>query len=215
MIESAKTNPQDDLAKLQASAHDMASWQHAQQYLVNGRHAPALASYRNLVKQFPGVPQLWAELGLAAAGDLDFALASQASQRAAELASADADLLVSIGQQYHRLRRLDQSCACFQRAVAADPSSVHARLSLAAWFERDRRLDEAWECVQDCLARHPKDGRALYFKAFLLHRKGLDGEAETALRDLLKAGPPDPDVNVRPNICWAWCWTRWGNTTRP
>jgi tetratricopeptide (TPR) repeat protein len=194
MTINPKSNPQDDLAKLQASPHDVASWQHAQHYLLNGRHAPALASYRNLVKQFPGVSQLWAELGLAAAGDLDFALADQASQRAAELASADADLLVSIGQQYHRLRRLDQSCACFQRAVAADPSSVHARLSLAAWFERDRRLEEAWECVQACLDRHPKDGRALYFKAFLLHRKGLDGEAETALRDLLKSGPPDPDV---------------------
>jgi tetratricopeptide (TPR) repeat protein len=194
MIESAKSDPRDDMAKLQRSPHDMASWQHAQQYLLQGRHAPALASYRNLVKQFPGASQLWAELGLAAAGDLDFALADQATRRAAELASADADLLVSIAQQYHRLRRLDQAGACFERAVAADPASVHARLSLAAWFERDRRLDEAWECVQYCLARQPRDVRALYFKAFLLHRKGLDGEAETALRDLLKSGPPDRDV---------------------
>ena len=107
----------------------MASWQHAQRYLRAGRHAPALASYRNLVQQFPGVPQLWAELGIAAAGDLDFALADQAFQRAMELAPADADLLVSIGQQYYHLRRLDQACACFKRAVAADPSSVHARLT--------------------------------------------------------------------------------------
>jgi hypothetical protein len=60
MTKNAKSNPQDDLAKLQASPHDVASWQHAQQYLLNGRHAPALASYRNLVKQFPGVSQLWA-----------------------------------------------------------------------------------------------------------------------------------------------------------
>jgi len=194
MIENTKSEPRDDLAKLQSSPHLMASWQHAQQYLLKGRHAPALASYRNLVKQFPGVSQLWAELGLAAAGDLDFTLANQASQRAAELASTDASLLVSIGQQYHRLRRLEEACACFERAVAADPSSVHARLSLAAWFERARRLDEAWACVESCLARHPKDYRALYFKAFLLHRKGLDGEAETALRDLLKSSPPDPDV---------------------
>jgi Flp pilus assembly protein TadD len=193
-MESATRDSLDDLAKLQRSPHVMASWQHAQQYLLNGRHAPALASYRKLVQQFPGVSQLWAELGLAAAGDLDFALAHQASQRATELASTDATLLVSIGQQYHRLRRLEQACACFERAVEADPSSVHARLSLAAWFERNRRLDEAWECVQSCLAQHPKDGRALYFKAFLLHRKGLDGEAETALQDLLKSGSPDPDV---------------------
>ncbi len=199
MIKNTKSDTLDDLAKLRRSPQAEAYWQNAQRYLLNGRHAHALASYRNLIQQFPGVSQLWAEMGLAAAGDLDFALANHASQRAAELASADADLLVSIGQQYHRLRRLDQSCACFERAVAADPSSVHARLSLAAWFERDRRLDEAWECVQACLARHPKDGRVLYFKAFLLHRKGLDGEAETALRDLLKTGSLDPNVKQSAN----------------
>ena len=164
----------------------------------NRRPAAALAAYRNLLQQFPGAAELWAELGVAAASDLDFALAGQAFQRALELASADAALLVSIGLQYYRLRRLDQACACFERAVAADPSSVHARLSLAAWFERDRRLDEAWECVETCLAQHPKDGRALYFKAFLLHRKGLNDEAETALRDLLKSEPSLPlDVKVQ------------------
>ena len=46
-------------------------------------------------------------------------LANQASQRAAELASNDPALLVSIGQQYHRLRLPDKASACFERAVAA------------------------------------------------------------------------------------------------
>jgi tetratricopeptide (TPR) repeat protein len=105
-------------------------------------------------------------------------------------------LLISVGQQYHRLRRLDQACACFERAVAAEPSSVHARLSLAAWDERDRRLDDAWECAQACLAQHPKDERTLYFTAFLLHGKGLNAEAETALRNLLQTDPRDPDVKA-------------------
>ncbi len=199
MMKSAKNDTLDDLAKLRRSPQAEASWQNAQRYLLNGQHGHALASYRNLVKQFPGVSQLWAEMGLAAAGDLDFTLASQASQRAAELASGDATLLVSIGQQYHRLRRMDQACACFERAAAADPASVHASLSLAAWYERDRRLDEAWKCVEACLGRHPKDGRALYFKAFLLHRRGLNGEAETALRDLLNTGSLDSNVRQSAN----------------
>jgi tetratricopeptide (TPR) repeat protein len=189
MIQSAKNNPLEDLARLRRSPDAMASWQSAVQHLNNGRHAPALASYRNLVQQFPGVSQLWAELGLAAAGDLDFALANQATRRAAELAPADATLLVSIGKQYCHLRRVDQASACFERAVAADPSSASACLTLASWLERNGRLDEAWECIEACLVRHPKNGRALYFKALLLHRKGLDGEAETALRDLLKSDP--------------------------
>jgi Tfp pilus assembly protein PilF len=131
---------------------------------------------------FPGVSQLWAELGLAAAGNLNFTLAHQASQRAAELAAKDSSLLVSLGQQYHRLRCLEQASACFEGAVAADPSSVHARLSLAAWLERNRRIDEAWDCVETCLDKNPRDGRVLYYRAFLLHRKGPDADAEIALR---------------------------------
>jgi tetratricopeptide (TPR) repeat protein len=191
MIESAKSNPLEDLAKLRRSPA-MASWQNALQHLNTGRHAPALAGYRDLVQQFPGVAQLWAELGLAAAGDLEFSLADQAFQRALELSPADAVLLVFIGWQYYHLRRLDQALACFKRAVAADPSSANARLTLASWLERSHRLDEALECVETCLTQHPKDAQARYFKAFLLHRKGLDGEAETTLRDLLKSNPLPP-----------------------
>jgi len=196
MTESVNGGPQDDLAKLQRQPHVVASWHAAQQHLIQGRHALALNSYRNLVKQFPGVAGLWMELGIAAAGELDFALARQACGQAAALAAADADLLVSIGQQYHRQRRLDEASACFARAAAADPSSVHACLSWGAWLERDRRLDEARECVEGCLRRHPHDAQALYFRAFLWHRLGRNGEAETALRDLLKNNPPDPNVKI-------------------
>ena len=167
----------------------MTSWQNALQHLQNGRHAPALAIYHNLVQQYPSVPQLWTELGMAAAGDLEFGLADQAFQNALELAPNDAVLLVFIGTQYSYLRRLDQTTACFKRAVEVDPSSANARLALAPWSERSRRLDEAWECAETYLAQHPKDGQMLYLKAFLLHRKGLDGEAETVLRDLLKNNP--------------------------
>ncbi|MGD0814701.1 MAG: sulfotransferase [Verrucomicrobiota bacterium] len=176
----------------------MASWQNAMQHLNAGRHAPALAIYRDLIQQFPGVTQLWAELGLAAAGDLEFALADQAFQRAMELAPADADLIGFIAWEYYRLRRPDQAFACFKRAVTADPSPAGPRMALASWLERTRRLDEAWECVETCLASRPKDGHALYFKAFLLHRKKLDGEAETTLRDLLKSDPSLP-LHVKSN----------------
>lgn len=191
-----ETDPdvRDDLARLRQIPQAEAIWQNAQHALLCGNHVTALASYQTLVQQFQGVPQLWAELGLAAAGELDFSLANQASLRATELASGDASMLVSIGQQFHRLRWPQQALACFERAVEADPSSVHARLSLAAWLERNRRLDEARESVETCLALHPKDGRALYFKAFLLHRSDRNADAETALRNLLKNHAQDPDV---------------------
>lgn len=189
MTESANNPQSSDLSKIQRSPSAMASWQHAKQYLNSGRHAPALASYHNLVQQFPGVPQLWIELGLAAAGDLEFSLADQAFQRALELAPNDANLLAYVGAQYSNLRRTDQALDCFKRAVTLDPSSASARLNLATSLERNRQLNEAWECAETCLAQHPKNGQAHYFKAFLLQRKGKNDEAETVLRDLLKNDP--------------------------
>ena len=137
---------------------------------------------------------MWFELGNAAAGELDLSQANQAYQRAAELAAHNPNLLVMIGRQYEGLRQLDKARTTFEQAVAADPASVDARITLAVWFEKERRLPEAWDCVEACLAKHPKDDQARYFRAFLLQRQGRNGEAETALRDLIKDGPRYPYV---------------------
>ena len=186
---------QTDLAKLEQSPQEVMRWQRARGQLQAGRPAPALAGYEELVRRFPGVVTLWFELGVAAAADLAFERAGQAFDRVEQLAARDPSLLVLLGQQYHRLRRLDRARGCFQRAVEADPSSTHARLSWAAWLERERRLDEAWEQTESCLARNPRESAALYYRAFLLHRKGRHAEAETVLRDLLKSGALDPNIH--------------------
>src|SRR5580700_4397712 len=132
-----------DLAKLEKSPRDIERWQKAQQQLLAGRAAAVLPVYRDLTQRFPGILNLWFELGTAAAGDLDFALALQSFERVETLASANVDVLVMLGQQYYRLRQIARARACYQRAVEADRSSTHARLSWAAWLERERRLDEA------------------------------------------------------------------------
>ncbi len=181
-------------AHLKRTPRDMARWQKAQQQLLGGQHRPALAAYRDLARRYPAVPELWFELGNAASGELDFAQANVAYRRALELAPHKVSLLCSIGQQYQGLRQLDDARSCYERAVTADPDSVDAQINLAVWFEKERRLDEAWECVEACLARHPRDDQARYLRAFLLHRKKRDAEAETALRDLIKAGPQYPYV---------------------
>jgi tetratricopeptide (TPR) repeat protein len=160
-----------------------------------GRHAAALAGYRDLLGRHPGVAQLWFERGMSAIGALEFLEAHQAFQRMMELAPGDVSLLVLAGQQYHRLRRLDEARNCFERAAAADPDSVHAQLSLAAWFERERRLADAWGCVETALKKHPNDGHALYYRAFLLHRQGRNAEAERELRELIQRDVwPDAQV---------------------
>jgi tetratricopeptide (TPR) repeat protein len=186
----------NDLVKLQSSPREVARWQKVQQQLMDKRFASALAGYREIVKRFSGVAQLWFELGIAAMGELEFDLADQAFRRTMELSAKDAQMLILIAQQYQRLRRLNQARRCFELAVAADPSSAHAQISLALWHEKDRQLDKAWECMENCVAAHPLDGYALYVKALLLHRKGFNTEAETLLRDLIKRDSPDPNVRI-------------------
>ena len=185
-----------DLVKLQRTPREIARWQKAQQQVVAERYAPALAAYRDLVQRFPGVEQLWFELGLAALGELEIKLAQDAFSRAAQLAPQGSNLQILLGQQFHRLRRHELARACFERAVVADASSVPAQLSLAAWYERERRLDDAIGCVDAALLKHPQNPQALCLKALLLNRKKQNTEAETLLRDLLKRDSTDPNVRI-------------------
>jgi tetratricopeptide (TPR) repeat protein len=187
---------QTDLTRLERAPQDVARWQRAREQLQAGRPALALPAYQELVKRFPGVANLWFELGVAAAADLSFLRAAEAFEQVRRLAVNDPSLLVMVGQQFHRLRRADRARACFQGAVEADPSSTHARLSWAAWLERENRLAEASEQTDACLTRNPREPAALYYQAFLLHRQSRNTDAETLLRDLLKSEVRDPDVRI-------------------
>ena len=161
-----------------------------------GRYASALSGYKDLLKLFPGVAQLWFESAMAEGRELNFTEAETALEHAAATGPNDVPLLVLIGQEYFRLRRFDRARAGFQRAVAADPDSAHALLSMAAWWERERRLSDAMECVETCLSCHPQDMQALYYRAFLLHRQGRNDEAAAALSDLSKRGTSDLNLKV-------------------
>jgi tetratricopeptide (TPR) repeat protein len=187
---------QPDLARLEKSPQDLARWQKAQQQLLAGRATAALPAYRDLTKKFPTVANLWFELGAAATSELDFELARDAFSRVEELAAADAAVLIALSQQYHRLRQPECARACLERAAQIAPSSNHARLSWAAWLERERKLDQALEQTDACLARNPRDAAALYYRAFLLHRKGSATDAEARLRELIQGGAGDPSVKI-------------------
>lgn len=187
---------QTDLAKLERQPREIARWQKAQQHLMGGRYASALTAYTDLLKSYPGIPQLWFECGMAEGRNLNFDKAEAALQRAAELGAKDVPMLVLIGQEYFRLRRFERARDCFQRAVVADGNSAHALLSLASWWERERRLIDAWECVEAAFSKHPRDPQVLYYRAFLLHRQSKNDEAAAALHDLIKRGNLDPNLKV-------------------
>jgi tetratricopeptide (TPR) repeat protein len=191
-----ESDPQPDLTKLEKSPQDLVRWQKAQQQLLSGKAAIALPVYRELVQKFPTVVNLWFEYGAAAAADLFFDLARTAFDRTEQMARENAAVLVALGQQYHRLRQPERARACFERAVRVAPKSGHARLSWAAWLERERRLDDAWEQTEICLAQSPGDPAALYYRAFLLHRKGQTAEAEALLRELVQTPTRDPNIRI-------------------
>ena len=183
-----------ELAKLQRTPRDATRWRKAQANLLSGRNTAALADYRELSRRYPGVPELWFELGNAASGALDFPLANRAYRRALDLAPGNSSLISLIGHQYQNLRQLDDARSCYERAVAADPDSVDARINLAVWLEKDRRLEDAWDQVEACRTRHPSDDQARYFRAFLLHRRKQTAQAEMELRELIRDGPRYPYV---------------------
>ena len=106
------------------------------------------------------------------------------------------EILIALGQQYHRLRRPVRARACFERAATVAPASSHARLSWASWLERERRLDDAWMQTEACLALNARDAAARYYSAFLLYRKGSAAEAETLLRELIQTGAGEPAVKI-------------------
>jgi tetratricopeptide (TPR) repeat protein len=187
---------QADLARLEKSPQDLARWQKAQQQLLGGKAALALPAYQELVKKFPTVANLWFELGAASAADLHFDIAQHAFDRAEEIGGSDAEILIALGQQYHRLRRPARARACFERAAALAPASSHARLSWASWLERERRLDDAWVQTEACLALNARDPAARYYRAFLLYRKGSAAGAETLLRELIQTGAGEPAVKI-------------------
>jgi tetratricopeptide (TPR) repeat protein len=186
----------NDFAKLQRQPREIARWQKAQQHLMAGRYAPALSVYHDLLKHYPDVAQLWFESAMAEGRDLNFNEAETALERAAMTGENDVPLLVLIGQEYFRLRRFDRARASFQRAVEADPDSVHALLSMAAWWERERRLNDSMECVETCLSRHPQDPQALYYRAFLLHRQERNDAAAAALGELNRRGNFDTNLKI-------------------
>jgi Flp pilus assembly protein TadD len=184
-----------DFHRLTLSPSDLQRWQKAQQDLLKGPAYRALAAYRELVKKYPDKTELWFELGLAAAKELEFDLADEAFQRTAELSPGNISQRILLGQQYHLLRRMDRARDCFEQAAAMDPACVHAQLSLADWYERERRLDDAWACVEACAARNPTDAQVRCYRALLLHRRKKSADAEKLLREII--ANPSADLNVK------------------
>ena len=61
----------DDLSQLRRSPRDFALWGEAQRQMLGGHRKLALGNYKKLTSHYPGVAELWYELGNVAVSELD------------------------------------------------------------------------------------------------------------------------------------------------
>ncbi len=84
-----------------------------------------------------------------------------------------------------RLENTAGAAEAYERAVAADPASRHARLRLAKTRLAQLQLDEAKWHYELCLQHYPDSPEALVGLADILRRQGLTEQAKSLLCDAL------------------------------
>jgi Tfp pilus assembly protein PilF len=99
---------------------------------------------------------------------------------------------VSLMGQYH----YDAAAKAFERAVAAAPHSLEAKLNLAiALFNRGRKedndLERGSQLLEEVLAKDPQNLRALYSKGILLQHLGKAEEAIPCFEQAVRQRPQD------------------------
>jgi tetratricopeptide (TPR) repeat protein len=102
---------------------------------------------------------------------------------------ADADgwslLGIALGQQ----DQLDESTACFQRALELKPDSVQVRTNLGVNLFKQRRLEEALANLQAALTLKPDEVGALNLLGNVLAEQGRHEQAIEAYQQALRIQP--------------------------
>jgi len=108
-----------------------------------------------------------------------------------EVALAHADLLLECG---HGTSDASRAKFILHPAVARFPYHAGLRFSLAKACRQTREYDEADEVLKEILRRHPDDTAALIQMAFVLERRGLEGDALRSLEAASARSPLDEEV---------------------
>ncbi len=116
----------------------------------------ALASARRAVTLAPDLAEAQSTLAFAlASGKLDFAAAAEPYEKALQLGSGNADILIRYGVFACRSGKIDAGITALRKAVGLDPLNPRAHKSLAIGLYAARRFDESIISMRRALALSP------------------------------------------------------------
>jgi tetratricopeptide (TPR) repeat protein len=137
-----------------------------------GRLAEATATYRKILAQWPGIPEVHNNLGIALCqqGQFDQALPrfEQAVALKPDLPDAHNNLANLLRQQGH----LEQAAARYQRVIALRPDFVEAYNNLGNILLELGQLDQAQTRFEQAIARRPDYAEAHYNLGNVLGHQG-------------------------------------------
>jgi tetratricopeptide (TPR) repeat protein len=179
-------------------------------YLFQQRYPEAIELLESALEGQPQANRLYYSLALAyrGAGDLD--KAQKLLTRRGEVGVRPADPLIdglvqlTTGERVHLLRgrsafdagSFEVAAEEFEKALAAEPDSVRARLNLASALAQIDRVDEAVGHLEEVIRVTRGNPTAYYNLALLQDRKGQTGLALENYRQAVSYAPEDAEMRL-------------------
>ena len=178
--------------------------------LSRGKHAEAVEFFQKTLESVPGANQVHYSFAMAYRGLGDLEKAREHLERCGSVGVRVADPLVDglqellQGERVHLIRgrmafgagRFAEAAAEFEKAVAAEPSSVPSRVNLGASLAKLGDLEAAMKQFREVLQTDSNNVTAQYNLGFLLARVRRYQEAVPYLQAALDAKPKDPTTRL-------------------
>ena len=97
----------------------------------------------------------------------------------------------------------EKGLSYFQRATAADPSLLVARVNEGVGLVNAQRLDEARQLLSEVVAKDPQNTRAWYNLGLIAKSEGKSDEGIEAFQHVVKIDPDDPDAQYFLGVLYA------------
>jgi Flp pilus assembly protein TadD len=139
----------------------------------------------------PGDPRVQLHLGRCHGLCYDYVAADRCFEKVLQL-TGKKESFVAIGLQYLGFGQPEKAARYFERALKETGDSVEILVRLAEIRERQGGLDDAGDLIQRALQSQPAFRPALLARARLERQHSRLTNAETMVRDLLRASEADP-----------------------
>jgi tetratricopeptide (TPR) repeat protein len=143
----------------------------------------------------------WFSLGLAREGLKDFPSAREAFTKALTASDYDhritrGEILERLGRASWEMGRVDEARILFERAHAAGPDLLSARLYLALLASREGKPEEVLRLLDPMLPRRAENPAILLLSANALDAIGQINDAQGRRAEAIALFPDDPAVQI-------------------